>query len=258
MTRELNQGWVRSGTVVRQQVIAIALAGATVAGASTVMAQQPDASRSPSAAEVEQQMQRRRDAISSFENTLERAVTTGARNLTDRLTKATGVAGTFDALLLSLPAASGFQVPDYGLFFTVRVPGMNGTMVWAMAETLRVRQTPGGNTLVGLPPESPPPPPISPFDAELMTDPNVASAAYRDAIKEALLDAMLEDSSRLQLSENEWLTVAARREGRANPLDPNDRVKTVTFRVRGSVLESLRLKKIDAGAARKQVGVVED
>lgn len=244
--------------MVRQQVIAIAIAAATITGPSAVRAQQPDAPRTPSAADVEQQMQRRRDAISSFENTLERAVSTGARNLTDRLTKATGVAGTFDALLLSLPAASGFQVPDYGLFFTVRVPGMNGTMVWAMTQTLRVRQTPGASTLVGLPPETPPPPPISPFDAELMTDPNAASTAYRDAIKEALLDAMLEDSSRLQLAENEWLTVAARREGRANPLDPNDRVKTVTFRVKGSVLESLRMKRIDAAAARQQVGVVED
>lgn len=244
--------------MVRQQITVIAIAAATVASvASTVLAQQADASRPPNAAEVEQQLQRRRDAISNFENTLERAVTTGARNLSEKLSRATGASGTFDALLLSTPSAYGVPVPDYGLVFTVRVPGMNGTMVWAWAQ-MRSKTVSSPGTRVGLAPQEVVAPPIAPVDAELMSDPSAASAAYRDAIKDALLDAMLEDSIALRLGENEALTVAARREGRPNPLDPTDRIKTVTFTVKGGVLEGLRMKRIDMATARKQVEVTED
>jgi hypothetical protein len=244
---------------VVKQVAAIAIAMATIV-ASPAAAQQADPSKPPTAAELEQQMQRRRDAIANFESALERAVTTGARNLSTKLERATGTSGTFNGLLLSTPSAYGFPLPDFGLAFAVRVPGMDGTMVWAWATSAAqsARERQGLGTRVGLGSAEPVPPPISAIDADMLSDPSAASAAYRDAIKEALIDAMLENSAALKLGENETLTVAARREGRANPLDPTDRIKTVTFNVRGSVLEALRVGKIDLATARKQVAIVED
>lgn len=64
----------------------------------------------------------------------------------------------------------------------------------------------------------------------IMRDP---TAAYREAIRAALVDAMLEHSRGMDLQPDEWLSVAAHRA--ENPMVPNEIVTTSTLvlRIRG-------------------------
>jgi hypothetical protein len=78
----------------------------------------------------------------------------------------------------------------------------------------------------------------------LLRDP---SGVYREAIKAALIDAMLEHSRGMNIRADEWLTVAAHRgEG---PLGPNEIVNssTLVLRVKGS-----DLALYDADRTRKE------
>jgi hypothetical protein len=73
---------------------------------------------------------------------------------------------------------------------------------------------------------------LPPVDV-VMRDP---SAAYRTAIKDALIDAMLEHSRGMNIRPDEWLTVAAHRG--ESPLGPNEIVNssTLVLRIKGSDL----------------------
>lgn len=76
-------------------------------------------------------------------------------------------------------------------------------------------------------------PPAEAIPAPILRDPH---GAYRDAIKTALIEAMLEHSRGLSIAPGEWLTVAARRGH--SPLAPNEIVtsSTLVLRVKGSDL----------------------
>jgi hypothetical protein len=78
------------------------------------------------------------------------------------------------------------------------------------------------------------------------------------AIRTALIDAMLENSSALRVSPDQVLTVAARKDTNPNPLDPTDAVRTMTFTVRGSDLEAFRQGRLTLEQARALVTVRED
>jgi hypothetical protein len=82
---------------------------------------------------------------------------------------------------------------------------------------------------------------------------------YREQVKTALLNAMLENSSTLTIGPEEWLTVAARRAVTRDPLFPGDTIDSNTWiaRVKGSVLAALRAEKITLDDARRQVEQVE-
>ena len=85
---------------------------------------------------------------------------------------------------------------------------------------------------------------IAPVPMPILRDPN---AAYREAIKLALLDAMLEHSRGLNIHPDEWLSVAAHRGD--SPLAPNEIVTTTTLvlRIKGS-----DLALYDADRTRKE------
>ena len=78
----------------------------------------------------------------------------------------------------------------------------------------------------------------------IMNDP---TAAYRDAIKSALIDAMLEHSRGMGIKPDEWLSVAAHRG--ESPLSPNEIVNspTLVLRIKGS-----DLARYDADRARRE------
>ena len=78
-----------------------------------------------------------------------------------------------------------------------------------------------------------PVPDIAPVDLPMLRDP---SAAYRSAIKAALIDAMLEHSRGMNIRPDEWLTVAAHRG--ESPLGPSEIVNssTLVLRIKGSDL----------------------
>lgn len=94
---------------------------------------------------------------------------------------------------------------------------------------------------------------VPPLSADL-SDPN---ALYTDAVKNALIDAMLDYSGRLNIGADEWLAVAAR--DSEGPLMPNalDETTTIVLRVKGSDLLAFRTNKLSREEARKKVEVRE-
>lgn len=192
--------------------------------------------------------------ISLMETALVAAIRSGASDLVNQLTKT--AQATAQGSLLGPPQATGFRLPDYGYFFFLRVPGMRGSVLYSPAwqQRLRAGQAQAQNVSdTGSP--LPAPPPVAPVDVSVLNDPE---AAYVRAIRTALIDAMLENSSALRVSPDQVLTVAARKDTNPNPLDPTDAVRTMTFTVRGSDLEAFRQGRLTLEQARALVTVRED
>jgi hypothetical protein len=94
-------------------------------------------------------------------------------------------------------------------------------------------------------------------DPRLLDDPN---EEYTNEVKNALIDAMIENSGSLTLGPDEWLTVAARDNLPPNPLVPGDITdfSAVIFRLKGSDLASFRAGRLTLDEARQKVEVRED
>jgi hypothetical protein len=92
-------------------------------------------------------------------------------------------------------------------------------------------------------------PPVAPMPM-ILRDPNTA---YREAIKSALIDAMLEHSRGLNIQPDEWLTVAAQRGD--SPLGPNEIVtsSTLVLRIKGSALAIYDADRTRKDEIRKRV-----
>lgn len=103
-------------------------------------------------------------------------------------------------------------------------------------------------------PSSAPAPAPEPTAAErlLLTDP---ASAYTSAVKESLIDAMLENAGPLGIGNDEWLTIAARDGEPPSRLVPGDAydVTTTVLRVRGSDLNAYRAGRLTLDEARKKV-----
>ena len=91
---------------------------------------------------------------------------------------------------------------------------------------------------------------IEPIPVPILRDPN---AAYREAIKSALIDAMLEHSRGINIQPEEWLTVAAHRGD--SPLSPNEIVTSTTLvlRIKGSDLAIYDADRTKKDEIRKRV-----
>ena len=85
------------------------------------------------------------------------------------------------------------------------------------------------------------------------------SQVYSDAVRSALLNAMLQYSGSISLAPNEWLTIAVRNQeaSRRQSLDPFGSAVTV-LRVRGSDLAAFHSNQITADVARSRIEVTED
>ena len=84
-------------------------------------------------------------------------------------------------------------------------------------------------------------------------DPN---RAYTEAVTRALVDAMIDYSTPMQIGADQWLTVAARDdEGRdsLSPPDPLEEIVTMIYRIKGSDLQEYRQGRIDRDEVRKRV-----
>ncbi|HET9359915.1 MAG TPA: hypothetical protein VFO58_09200 [Vicinamibacterales bacterium] len=108
---------------------------------------------------------------------------------------------------------------------------------------------------VGIPSESASPRTPT-VDPRVLDNPN---AAYTGAVKDALIDAIIEDSGALTLGPDEWLTVAARDNLPRDPLVPGDSVdfSTLIFRIKGSDLTAFRAGRLTMEEARAKVDVRE-
>lgn len=234
----------------------------------------------------------RRKAIRMMEAILSRAVLGGAETLAEQL----GSGNPNMSFFTGTARARGFFLDEYGVFFHVEIPEMQSSLVMSLTtierdvsvgrtlDSLRsvIQAIPDGATKVQgeealktlqlqvgpLPQLSelaastqgvlrtteavavPDPEPRAP----LLRDP---SAVYRDAIKTALVDAMLEHSRGMNIQPNEWLTVAANRGD--SPLAPNEIVTTSTLvlRIKGSDLAIYDADRTRKEEIRKRVEVRE-
>jgi hypothetical protein len=87
----------------------------------------------------------------------------------------------------------------------------------------------------------------------VLTDP---AEAYRAEVKQALMDAMLDHSTALGIGDDEWLTVAARRNDDRPRLAPADsEAGTMVIRVRGSDLSAFLARQISREEALQRIEV---
>ena len=103
------------------------------------------------------------------------------------------------------------------------------------------------------------PRPAAPVQADSVwaKDPN---RAYTEAVTRALVDAMIDYSTPMNIPAEHWLTVAARDdEGRDSlaPQDPLEEVMTMIYRIKGSDLQLYRTGKIDRDEVRKRVQMTQ-
>lgn len=222
--------------------------------------------------------QRRRNQIQTMEGVLARAVRSGAEGLARKMQSR-------DPSLLLFTGqarARGFILEGYGVFFDVEIPALRPTVVWA-ARTLErdatmanaidsLRQalaampsgptrlqaeqalkhvqqlTPGqGQRAVGTAPGGS-------LQAATDHDPHTS---YTEAVKNALIDAMLDYSLPMDLGADEWLTVAAR--DSEGPLTPDEiyDATTIVLRVKGSDLETYAADRSRRSEVRGRVQVRE-
>jgi hypothetical protein len=245
-------------------VAAVVILWAAVAGAQTPAAK---------SAELEQIKQRQR--LSLMEGVLERAVANGADNLLRQVKHVMPDV----PMLTGAPEVRGFRLDGYGVFFDVEVPALRLPLAWtlryvadgnrlavnSMLAQLRamVLEQPAQErerleTLVRQIEERNLPVPASAqVDPAVVRDPN---EAYTRAVKEALVDTMLESSGPLNLGPDEWLTVAARDNVPNDPLVPGDStdLKSVIFKINGRDLAAFRSGQMTLDEARKRVKAEEN
>jgi hypothetical protein len=226
--------------------------------------------------------QRRRNQIQMMEGVLARAVRSGAEDIARRMQSRDPSL----MLFTGQARARGFVLEGYGVFFDVEIPGLRPTVVWSM-KTLE-RDATMANAIDSLRqalaamPQGParlqaeqalknvqqfgPPLPARP--SLMPNQGSVAAAAadpaaddphtaYTEAVKNALIDAMLDYSLPMDIRPDEWLTVAAR-DG-DGPLTPDEiyEANTILLRVKGTDLATYAADRTRREEVRGRVQVRE-
>jgi hypothetical protein len=228
---------MRRGDIVKRIVLVVIMAAcAGEAAAQTVV---PPSS----------EQQRRHDGMSIFEGTLTGAVKVAAMQVAKEVRS-----GTPNASLFTGDArAKGFALEGFGVFLYVEVPSLDlnvSIMVDQLERGLqrRVPATPGEipvDNRVDSPPSA----------VETLRRLQDSGQKYHDAVKLALIDAMLDHSKNLELKPDEWLSVAAR--GSEIGLTPGEvfQITTVVLRVKGSDLADYLAGRLTKDEARRKVEV---
>ena len=204
------------------------------------------------------EQQQRHDGMSIFEGTLTGAVRVAAQQVARDVRS-----GTPNATLFTGEArAKGFALEGYGVFVYVEIPALDlnvSIMVDQFERELHRRQS-GDNAVTsnvankpeGAPAPPPPPPPTATETLRRVQD---TGEKYHDAVKLALIDAMLDHSKNLELKADEWLSVAAR--GSEMGLMPGEvfQLTTVVLRVKGSDLADYLAGRVTKEQARTKVEV---
>ena len=196
---------------------------------------------------------RRHDEISLFEGTLVGAVNKAAHNVARDVQSHTSNANFFSGDA----RAKGFILDGYGVFVYVEIPALDLTLSLAMDQLERERQSqaaPGPvNNAADLKSE---PKLVIPSTArEALQAVMDTGQKYRNEVKLALTDAMLDFSKNLELKPDEWLSVAAR--GNDSALTPGEilQLTTVVLRVKGSDLADYLAGRSTRDQARAKVEV---
>ncbi|MGE3402956.1 MAG: hypothetical protein AB7K63_10235 [Vicinamibacterales bacterium] len=262
-------------------------AGIFAAAAVLMLAGSAAAQGTQAAQATEDAQAQARYKVFVMEGALERAVERGAAVLSRQVR-----AISPDAMFLTGTAqVRGFRLDGYGVFFDVEVPALRPTVAWTLramiddngaslaqlkayvsrvqnAEERAELQRAIRNLELQMPTRVAAGDTVSAqtlavgtaatpsADPLLLSDP---AAAYTREVKSALIEAMLENSAPLAISEQEWLTVAARDGEPSNRLVPGDAydLTTTVMRVRGSDLIAYRTGRITLEEAKHKVEVKE-
>ena len=179
--------------------------------------------------------------VRTMENVFVTAVRSGVELIAQKVTES--VPGM--TVVGGVPHAHGYAVENHGWFFDVEVPELYWSTINLYAQLQRPGpQRPvgnagqGGATIIGA-----------------QAEPQVTRDDYRRAIREALMDAML-DYGQVPLKPNEWLTVGARSADSPSP-SMEDTVALV-MQITGEDLSLFRQTKITREEAKKRIKVKEE
>lgn len=262
---------MKSGFLVTVAVLATSAAAA----AQTVP---PPAETAPQSSQAT--IQSRRDAMRVMEGVLTASVKSGAAQLNRRIQS---VAPSV-TVLSGEARARGFLIEGYGVFFDVEIPDLNQSLVWSVQTLSRDRQLgdsltqlrgiveaisdPGAREQaqqalhqveqqVGPMPAAQSSGTIVAASTSGTPVPNIGdpNEEYTKAVKDALIDAMLDYSASMKLGSDEWLTVAA--SSSSGPLMPGQvyDAPTTMLRVRGSDLSAYQTGKITRDDILKKVEI---
>lgn len=244
--------------------------------------------QTPSVAKGANEQKQSRYQIGVMERVLEGAVEHGVTVTRDRLQ---AVLPAEIQLISENARVRGFRLEGYGVFFDVLVPSFEGTMPWifrtlnqnnlgldnalralkahvdAVGDTqleqalkrvelqvspMTPRLSAARNAIGPAPAVSEQDPAADPADP-ILADPQ---EAYRAEVKQALMDAMLDHSSSLAIGDDEWLTVAARRNDDRPRLAPADSdAGTIVIRVQGIDLSAFLARHMSREEALKRIEV---
>ncbi len=227
--------------------------------------------------------QRRRNQIQMMEGVLARAVRSGAEEIARRMQSRDPSL----MLFTGQARARGFVLEGYGVFFDVEIPLLRPTVVWSMRTA--EREATMANAIESLRqalaamPQGPArvqaeqalkhvqqfgPAPQVARSPQMLNQGSVAAAAadpatddpdaaYTEAVKNALIDAMLDYSLPMDIQPDEWLAVAAR-DG-DGPLTPDEiyQANTIVIRVKGSDLATYAADRTKRAEVRSRVDVRE-
>ena len=212
---------------------------------------------------------RRHEQINLFEGTLEKAVTNAARHVAKDVQSRTSNAASF---FTGDARAKGFILDGYGVFVYVEIPALDlsltmmnyqieqnldrlerGAQRKAEADTAKGEASPVSNRPPEVKPESPTV--IPKTNRELLQSVMDTGQNYRNEVKLALTDAMLDFTKNLELKPDEWLSVAAR--GSDGALTPGEilQLTTVVLRIKGSDLSDYLAGRLTREEARAKVEV---
>ena len=187
--------------------------------------------------------------VRTMENVFMTAVAGGVQQIAQKIQIA--VPGL--TVVSGVPRAHGYAVEGHGWFFDVEVPELRWATIDLYYDVQRTQgpQRPVGSTSGALvvTPLRPEPVRQEPDSAQLRDD-------YRRAIREGLMDAIL-DFGQVPLKPAEWLTVGARSADSPMPGMDNDTV-TLVMQITGEDLSLFRQTKISRDEAKKRIKIKEE
>lgn len=189
--------------------------------------------------------------------TMETVLTSAVQNGVDRLAQKINEVAPGLRLFAGLPHAHGYQLENMGWFFDVEVPDIYPGSADLYVELLPTSPVAGANG-VGRPVSNS-------GTVSAAARPEVMAPAvvrdprgeYRTAIREALIDAML-DFGQMPLKPSESLTIGARRPDPVGPAVAGDESVTLVLSIKGEDLTALRAGKITRAEAKARIKIRDD
>jgi hypothetical protein len=202
------------------------------------------------------QVQQRRFQFQLMEGVLANAVRQGAVEVVMRAQTM-----TIGALFMGEARAKGFPLDGYGIVFDIEIPIIRESAVIASQMMVPPQPPPGPQTVAGRATGAgttrstgvitEDPMARSPIVADpFLTEPN---QFYRNAVRDKLVDAMLDYSRPLGIPTTESLSVVARSEDDPMPNSLYDDSRTMILRITGANLALYHEGKITREEARKRV-----